>query len=59
MRRGLAGIEPTPAHPNGAGYTRLNLYITKYLEKHLKDNFYINYNMDNTNDINNTEIISR
>ncbi len=25
MRRGLAGIEPTPARPNGAGYARLNL----------------------------------
>ncbi len=25
MRRGLAGIEPTPARPNGAGYAHLNL----------------------------------
>ncbi len=25
VRRGLAGIEPTPARPNGAGYARLNL----------------------------------
>ncbi len=29
MRRGLAGIEPTPARPNdGAGYARLNLSAT-------------------------------
>jgi hypothetical protein len=25
VRRGLAGIEPTPARPNGAEYARLNL----------------------------------
>jgi hypothetical protein len=25
---GLAGIEPTPARPNGAGYARLNLLAT-------------------------------
>ena len=25
---GLAGIEPTPARPNGAGYARLNLSAT-------------------------------
>ena len=30
MRRGLAGIEPTPACPNGAGYARLNLSATAY-----------------------------
>jgi len=28
VRRGLAGIEPTPARPNGAGYARLNLSAT-------------------------------
>ncbi len=28
MRRGLAGIKPTPARPNGAGYARLNLSAT-------------------------------
>ena len=28
MRRGLAGIEPTPARPKGAGYARLNLSAT-------------------------------
>ncbi len=28
MRRGLVGIEPTPAHPNGAGYASLNLSAT-------------------------------
>ncbi len=28
MRRGKAGIEPTPACPNGAGYARLNLSAT-------------------------------
>ncbi len=28
MRWGLAGIEPTPARPNGAGYARLNLSAT-------------------------------
>ena len=32
MRRGLAGIEPTPARPNGAGYARLNLSATKGME---------------------------
>ncbi len=31
MRRGLAGIEPTPARPNGAGYARLNLSATSYM----------------------------
>jgi hypothetical protein len=28
VRRGLAGIEPTPARPNGARYARLNLSAT-------------------------------
>ncbi len=28
MRRGLAGIEPTPTRPNGAGYALLNLLAT-------------------------------
>ncbi len=32
VRRGLAGIEPTPARPNGAGYARLNLSATAGME---------------------------
>ncbi len=30
MRRGLAGIEPTPARPYGAGYARFNLSANMY-----------------------------
>ena len=33
VRRGLAGIEPTPARPNGAGYARLNLSATAGIYK--------------------------
>ncbi len=32
MRRELAGIEPTPTRPNGAGYASLNLSATAGIE---------------------------
>ncbi len=35
MRRELAGIEPTPARPNGAGYARLNQSATAGMHKTL------------------------
>ena len=39
MRWGLAGIEPTPARPNGAGYARLNLSATAGISTEITVNY--------------------
>ncbi len=39
MRRGLEGIEPTPARPNGAGYACLNLSATAGINFKKQNNY--------------------